>query len=64
MEHLNELIVSKGITHILKRDGGRQSIDLEKIAERLKGLAFNLTHININMIIWKVVLGMYEGTTT
>ncbi|KAM3129332.1 ribonucleotide-diphosphate reductase subunit rnr1 [Paramecium bursaria] len=59
--HLMDLIKAKNITFIYKRDGQKQSIDLEKISDRLKNLAFNLNHININLIIWKVVQGMYEG---
>ena len=53
--HLMDLIKAKNITFIYKRDGQKQSIDLEKISDRLKNLAFNLNHININLIIWKVV---------
>ncbi|TNV75045.1 hypothetical protein FGO68_gene1697 [Halteria grandinella] len=60
-EHLQELAKQKNITYVLKRDGEKQFIDIEKIAERLKNLAFGLQHININLIMWKVIQGMYEG---
>ncbi|CAK82288.1 unnamed protein product (macronuclear) [Paramecium tetraurelia] len=63
-EHLQELAKQKNISYVLKRDGGKQNIDIQKIAERLQNLASNLQHININLIMWKVIQGMYEGITT
>ncbi|CAD8060706.1 unnamed protein product [Paramecium sonneborni] len=63
-EHLQELAKQKNISYVLKRDGGKQYIDIQKIAERLQNLAQNLQHININLIMWKVIQGMYEGITT
>lgn len=66
MEALVELVVHKKITHILKRDGEKQEIDLVHIKKRLENLSFGLdmNFININLIMWKVVQGMYEAIPT
>lgn len=55
MEALNALIERKKITHILKRDGTHQSIDLVQVQKRLESLCFGLEYINTNLIMWKVV---------
>ena len=66
MESLVELVAHKKITHILKRDGEKQDIDLGHIRKRLENLSFGLdmNFININLIMWKVVQGMFEGIPT
>jgi hypothetical protein len=57
MEALNDLIERKKITHILKRDGTKQSIDLVHVKKRLESLSFGLdmNYLNLNLIMWKVV---------
>jgi hypothetical protein len=57
MEVLEDLIIKKKISHILKRDGSKQEIDLVHIKNRLLSLSFGLDmkFININLIIWKVI---------
>lgn len=54
-EHLDQLAKQKNITYVIKRDGERQEINIEKIAERLRNLAYGLPQVNINLIMWKVI---------
>ena len=55
------LVKEKKIGYILKRNGQRQPIDIQKIYIRLQGLAKGLdhAHINIHHVVRKVIEGMY-----
>lgn len=66
MTELYEMVKRKKITHILKRDGTPQSIELEHILKRLESLSFGLdmNFLNLNLVMAKVVSGMYEGIPT
>ncbi len=48
------------------RSGKRAPLHLEAIRERIEGLAFGLDRnfVNVDMIVHKVVQGMYEGVHT
>jgi ribonucleoside-diphosphate reductase subunit M1 len=49
-----------------KRDGSKQSIEINSIKERLEALCFELEtkYLNLNVITYRVVQGLYEGITT
>lgn len=50
----------------VKRDGSIENIDVEIIKERLESLTFNLQKefINVNVIVYRVVQGLYENIPT
>lgn len=66
LSELDELVKKKGVTHVLNRHGEKMNLCLIRIKERIEKLAFGLdrTFVNIDLIIQKVVSGMYEGITT
>lgn len=66
LSELDELVKKKGVTHVLNRHGEKMDLCLIRIKERIEKLAFGLDRafVNIDLIIQKVVTGMYEGITT
>ncbi|EWS74832.1 ribonucleoside-diphosphate reductase, alpha subunit (macronuclear) [Tetrahymena thermophila SB210] len=66
IEELTELAKSKGIHHIINRKNEKMNLDLIRIKERLEALTFNLDRnfVNMDLIIQKVVNGMYDGIHT
>lgn len=66
LHSLEELLKQKGITHVINRNGEKQELHLDRIKERIERLAFGLdkNFINIDLIIQKVIQGMYDGVNT
>jgi hypothetical protein len=66
IHELEALVKSKGITHVINRKNEQMNLDLVRIKERIEKLAFGLdsSFVNIDLIIQKVVAGMYEGIHT
>ena len=54
------------IKYVVKRNGERQAIDIAQITDRLNKLAFDLErkYVNVDLIVGKVIQGMYDGITT
>ena len=52
--------------HVIKRDGTRQKVDPEMIKERLTKLmdGLNQQYINLDIVVTKVMQGIYDGVTT
>ena len=49
---------------VIKRNGVRQSVQLDKIMTRLKNLSYELSHVDPAVVAIKVVQGLYDGVTT
>ena len=66
MEDLYKILEHRKVTNVTIRSGKRQKLRLEAIYERIDKLAFGLdrNYVNINLIVQKVIQGMYDGVTT
>ena len=51
------------VKYVIKRNGQRQPVNLEKIRARFvnKGMGLNLDYINFDVIVGKVAGGIYQG---
>lgn len=49
---------------VVKRDGSKQSVKLEKIQKRIKISAKGLNRVDVDSIAQKVVEGLYDGVTS
>lgn len=51
------------VKHVIKRNGARQPLNLEKIRARFvnKGAGLNQKFINFDVIVQKVAEGIYQG---
>ena len=51
------------VKYVVKRDGSRQPVNLDKIRARFvnKGQGLNLDYINFDVIVGKVASGIYQG---
>ena len=63
MQASAEQPVEPVVKYVLKRDGKRQPLNLEKIRSRFvnKGTGLNLSYINFDVIVQKVAEGIYQG---
>ena len=66
MEQLKTLLIEKQIFYVIVRSGKKKPLDLEQIRKRIDSLAYGLDRnfVNINLIVHKVIQGMFEGITT
>jgi hypothetical protein len=55
--------VGQGVKYVIKRNGTRQPLNLEKIRARFvnKGAGLNDKFINYDIIVQKVAEGIYQG---
>ena len=49
---------------VIKRNGSKESVELDKIMVRLKNLSYGLDHVDPAVVAIKVVQGLYNGVTT
>lgn len=51
------------VKYVVKRDGTRQPVNLEKVRARFvnKASGLNLDYINFEVIVQKVASGIYQG---
>jgi transcriptional regulator NrdR family protein len=51
------------VKYVIKRDGSRQPVDLEKIRARFSNKidGLNMNYINLDIIVQKVANGIYPG---
>lgn len=63
LEHVKKFSKAKSC---LKRDGSSELVDVNVIKKRLESLFFDMDKqfININVIVYRVVQGLYENITT
>ena len=66
LEELYKILEIRKVSNVTIRNGKRQKLRLEAIYERIDKLAFGLdrNYVNINLIVQKVIQGMYDGVTT
>jgi len=52
--------------HVLTRDGSRVPVNTARIKERLQGLTsgLNTDYLDIDIVVAKVIKGIYDGVTT
>jgi ribonucleoside-diphosphate reductase alpha subunit len=52
--------------YVIKRNGGREKVEASKIRERLQNLMGDLNNefINLDLVVGKVMQGIYDGVTT
>lgn len=50
--------------HVVKRDGAKETVKLEKISKRIERQCRDLKHVDAISIAQKVVQGLYDGVTS
>jgi hypothetical protein len=63
MQSSEEVAQQPSVKYVIKRDGTRQILNIEKIRSRFvnKGAGLNAKFINYDVIVHKVTEGIYQG---